>query len=120
MIKNNYEFASAAAGLQILEDQFVEMLDDAFGFLTIGAFEFEASRVLKDCDPIGFRCGFNDWADGFDWASEIEIRFDAGDLFDAVSLLLASSDFGVDWDEIFAAFASDDAAVRLAEIAGGF
>ena len=30
----------------------------------IGSLEYLPSKVLSECDPIAYRCGFNDWLDG--------------------------------------------------------
>ena len=37
-----------------------EMLDEIY---TETPFSIPASRILRECDPIAYRCGFHDWAD---------------------------------------------------------
>ena len=38
-----------------------EMLDDCIGSVKIGYGEYSPSQILKNCDPIAYRCGFIDW-----------------------------------------------------------
>jgi hypothetical protein len=40
-----------------------EMLDECYPAVKIGDSEFYASTVLKECDPIAYRVGANDYAD---------------------------------------------------------
>jgi len=40
-----------------------EMLDTCYPPVQIGESEFYASTVLKECDPIAYRVGANDYAD---------------------------------------------------------
>lgn len=40
-----------------------EMLDEVCGPKTIGEARFDASTILKNCDPIAYRVGFYDWLD---------------------------------------------------------
>ena len=37
-----------------------DMLDEAYPETP---FSIPASRILRECDPIAYRCGFHDWAD---------------------------------------------------------
>lgn len=48
-----------------LEELYDSMLDDCYSFKQVGGpFEnMSPSRVLKEVDPIAYRCGLNDWAD---------------------------------------------------------
>lgn len=39
------------------------MLDECHEPMKIGYMSFSASEVLSECDPIAYRCGFNDWLD---------------------------------------------------------
>ena len=43
-----------------------DMLDELYSFEKVGGpfASMSASRVLKEVDPIAYRCGKNDWADG--------------------------------------------------------
>lgn len=49
-----------------VSDMYDEMLDECFDFAEVGGpfSHMLASRVLVQCDPIAYRCGFNDWLDG--------------------------------------------------------
>jgi len=51
------------------EALFDRMLDECYSFESIGGpFAYMTpSYVLKECDPTGYRCGVNDWADGEGW-----------------------------------------------------
>lgn len=41
-----------------------EWLDDVGGDITVLGMTFLPSDILRNCDPVAYRCGFNDWADG--------------------------------------------------------
>lgn len=45
-------------------ERFDEMLDEVYGMAKIAGFEYRTSRALRECDPVAYRCGFNDWVDG--------------------------------------------------------
>lgn len=45
------------------EEQFDEMLDETYGTFKIGYLEFDASRILKELDPIAYRVGLADITD---------------------------------------------------------
>lgn len=45
-------------------DQFDEILDEA-GSIEVTGCTFYPSQILKKCDPIGYRCGLNDFADSY-------------------------------------------------------
>lgn len=47
-----------------------EMLDELYPTMDIAGIEFEPSRVLKELDPIAYRCGFNDWLDSCDMTTD--------------------------------------------------
>ena len=51
------------------EERFDALLDDCYDFSKVGGpFEhMSPSTVLKECDPIAYRCGVNDYADGEGW-----------------------------------------------------
>jgi hypothetical protein len=40
--------------------------DDALDEIHGDFLGMSASRILKECDPTAYRCGFHDWADGMD------------------------------------------------------
>lgn len=44
-------------------EQYDEYLNEC-GDVTIGGLQYEQAEALKRVDPIAYRCGFNDWADG--------------------------------------------------------
>ena len=43
-------------------DQFDECLDEA-GSIAVAGCTFYPSQILKECDPVTYRCGLNDYAD---------------------------------------------------------
>jgi hypothetical protein len=51
------------------EAAFDAMLDDCYTFEKMGDpfASMSPSRVLRECDPIAYRCGVNDYADGEEW-----------------------------------------------------
>jgi hypothetical protein len=52
-----------------LETQYMEMLDDVYGMIKIGAYEYETSIALIRTDPTAFNVGYADWR-----ASELDER----------------------------------------------
>lgn len=52
-------------------DQFDEMLDES-GTVEAGGYSFYPSQILKECDPVCYRCGLNDYADSVFDASETD------------------------------------------------
>jgi|TARA_Y100000361_G_scaffold74050_1_gene65550 hypothetical protein len=44
------------------EEMYDDMIDEIYGEVKVGV-TFNASRVLKELDPIAYRCGFNDYMD---------------------------------------------------------
>ena len=52
--------------LENLKDSYNDSLDE-MGTVKIGTLEYQASRVLREIDPIAYRVGFSDYSD-----SEIE------------------------------------------------
>lgn len=44
------------------EEMYDDMIDEIYGEVKVGV-TFSASRVLKELDPIAYRCGFNDYMD---------------------------------------------------------
>ena len=47
------------------EDQFNELLDESIPEIEIGHLTYSPSHVLKNVDPIAYRCGLNDFADSY-------------------------------------------------------
>jgi hypothetical protein len=48
-------------------DQYDDMLNEVYPETP---FNIEASRILAECDPIAYRCGFHDWLDSEDMEQE--------------------------------------------------
>lgn len=46
-----------------LHEMYDQMLDDAYGTVSIGGYEYSTSDALKEVDPIAYDTGFNDWLD---------------------------------------------------------
>lgn len=44
----------------ITEDKYEDLLNEVFEHCVIGHIEFDAGRVLRELDPIAFRCGMAD------------------------------------------------------------
>lgn len=44
-------------------DEYCEMLNDLYGTVLVAGYEFDAGTVLREMDPIAFRCGMLDWID---------------------------------------------------------
>ena len=42
---------------------FDEMLDECYPSVTIAGIEFPASKILRECDPVAYRCTLADWED---------------------------------------------------------
>jgi hypothetical protein len=63
------------------EERFNQMLDECYSFDSVGGpfSSMSPSEVLKECDPVAYRCGVNDWADGEDW---IEIEGESYESYD--------------------------------------
>jgi len=49
-----------------LVNAYDDMLDEAYGTVEIAGMTYDTSRVLSECDPIAYRCGFNDYLDMID------------------------------------------------------
>lgn len=47
------------------EDDFDEVLDEG-GAVVVGGCEFLPSRILRELDPVAYRCGLNDYVDSID------------------------------------------------------
>lgn len=43
-------------------DAYDEFLDSE-GTVDVCGLEFYPSRILDECDPVAYRCGYNDWMD---------------------------------------------------------
>ena len=60
------------------EEMFSSMLDDCYDKITICGVEFLPSDVLKSCDPVAYKCYYNDYI------SEIDIE-DLSEYQDVIS-----------------------------------
>ena len=55
------------------KDMYIDALNsDNDGLVTIAGIEFLASDILKNCDPVAYRCGLNDYLDCISYDFEIE------------------------------------------------
>jgi len=43
------------------EDDYDDMLNDCYPLIEIGCIKLDPSRVLQECDPIAYNCGFSDY-----------------------------------------------------------
>ena len=43
------------------EDDYCDMLNECYGEVKLGSFAWDADYVLRELDPIAYRCGFNDY-----------------------------------------------------------
>ena len=48
--------------MEYTEDEFEEYITEIFGTFKIGTLTFDAGKILRELDPIVFRCGFADRA----------------------------------------------------------
>ena len=51
------------------EDDFDEVLDEG-GAVVVGGCEFLPSRILRELDPVAYRCGLNDYVDSIDLSDD--------------------------------------------------
>ena len=49
-----------------LVDAYDDFLDEVYGTIEIAGMTYDTSRVLSECDPIAYRCGFSDYLDMVD------------------------------------------------------
>lgn len=47
-------------------DQYDDMLNDCNDIVTIGNIQLDPANVLKECDPIAYNEGFQEYVNGFD------------------------------------------------------
>lgn len=45
------------------EAMYADMLDEIYGEVTVAGYTYNTSRILKEVDPIAFRCGVADYID---------------------------------------------------------
>ena len=46
--------------IETTEEEFEEELNEIYGTVNVCGFEMDAGTVLKECDPVAFRCGLAD------------------------------------------------------------
>lgn len=75
-------------------DLFDDYLDDVLDEVHIGALTYSASRVLKEVDPIAYRCEFADWSSEHFAESGYWVRVltEDGELFDGEPEWFADED----------------------------
>ena len=49
------------------EERFAQSLDETEELVTVVGLTFDPSRVVRELDPIAFRCYALDYADGMGW-----------------------------------------------------
>ena len=54
------------------KERFDEMLDELHEEPVICGISFYPSTILKECDPIAYRCYFNDWVSEMEDEFEVE------------------------------------------------
>lgn len=53
------------------EQMYDDFLDEVYGEINVGVI-LRASKVLSECDPIAYSCGFSDWLDAEGLTDEYE------------------------------------------------
>lgn len=48
------------------DDEYDEFLDEIEGSVTVAGMEFQASDILKSCDPVAYHCGKGDFESNYD------------------------------------------------------
>lgn len=56
------------------DENYDEGLDEIYGEIMIGNISFLPSRILKELDPIAYRCGFSDYIDSLDIEDDEEYQ----------------------------------------------
>jgi hypothetical protein len=56
------------ASEHISEEDFLDLLNESYGSVTICGYDYDAGYALKRLDPIAFRCGFVDYCSEADVA----------------------------------------------------
>lgn len=79
------------------DDEYDEMLDSCEGSVNICGLEFQASDILKSCDPVAYRCGKADFESNYD-LDDVEEYTDLKDELESLEDQL--SDLENDLDEL--------------------
>lgn len=61
--RDEFQRELEAAIYDCAERDYDDELDEAYQDYEVMGLSFSASRVLKECDPIAYKCGLNDFAD---------------------------------------------------------
>ena len=61
--RDEFQRKLEAAIYDCVERNYDDELDETYQDYEIMGLSFSASRVLKECDPIAYKCGLNDLAD---------------------------------------------------------
>lgn len=56
------------------QERYDEFLDETQEEAIICGINFSPSSILKECDPIAYRCYFNDWVSAME--NEFEVEYD--------------------------------------------
>ena len=96
-----------------LETAFEDMLDDCYSFKNVGGpFAcMSPSIVLRECDPVAFRCGVNDYADGDDRWEEFN-----GEMYDKDELNELREECQDEFDDEEAALEEDAEEARQEQL----
>ncbi|QUD16406.1 hypothetical protein SYGMH1_75 [Escherichia phage vB_EcoM_SYGMH1] len=72
------------------DENYNEWLDEIHGEIMIGNISFLPSRILKELDPIAYRCGFSDYIDSLDIEDDEEyqeLQIELGEVKEELSKL---------------------------------
>ena len=66
IVNENMEFATMEEVAEYISEntdyeEYDEDLDNCYGEVKIGCCTFYPSEILRECDPIAYRCGFDDF-----------------------------------------------------------
>lgn len=77
-----------------VDAQYSDMLDECFSFESVGGIfaSMLPSRVLKEIDPVAYRCGMNDWLDGAGYVEIDGNYYGSDDVNDARESFIATLD----------------------------
>jgi DNA repair exonuclease SbcCD ATPase subunit len=56
------------------DDEYSKWIDEIYTPYCIGYMTFDASRILKELDPIAYNCGFSDYIDSLDISDSEEYK----------------------------------------------
>lgn len=70
-----------------MDQRYDEFLDEVYGDVKVGSYEYSTSRTLKEIDPIAYRVGFDDWSDSEIGVTVYEIAGDYYNYDDAQTII---------------------------------